>query len=164
LPSILFICTANKFRSPIAAVLLQKEIDLLPDPADWHIHSAGTWTTDGLPPPPITIQIGHRLGLDRIEQHRTRQVCDTLLENSDLIIVMEANHKEALINEFPAIQGKVFLLAEVVDGKVFDVPDPASPLIDADEVANELAHFIARGFNKITTKARLLANNRHSEF
>lgn len=158
MPSILFICTANKFRSPIAAALLRKEIDLLPDRTDWRIHSAGTWTTDGLPPPPITIQIGHRLGLDGIEHHRTRQVNGTLLDDVDLIIVMEANHKEALANEFPAIKGRVFQLAEIVDAKVYDIPDPASPMIDADEVANELAQLISKGFNKITVKARLLAN------
>jgi protein-tyrosine phosphatase len=159
LPSILFICTANKFRSPISAKLLQKHIDLLPDTVDWHIHSAGTWTTDGLPPPPITIQIGHRLGLDGIENHRTRQVNQTQLDESDLIIVMEANHKEALTNEFQAIQGKVFLLTEIVHGKVYDIPDPASPMVDADEVANELTQLISHGFDKIIELAKTLAKN-----
>jgi protein-tyrosine phosphatase len=162
LPSILFICTANKFRSPIAAALLQKEIDLLPDFAKWHIHSAGTWTTAGLPPPPITVQIGNRMGLAEIEQHRTRQVNGILLEDADMIIVMEANHKEALVNEFPAIQGKVSMLAEIFDGKVYDIPDPATPMVDAEEVANELAQLISKGFTKITTKAWLLAKTPYS--
>jgi protein-tyrosine-phosphatase len=162
LPSILFICTANKFRSPLAATLLQKQIDLLPDSADWLIHSAGTWTTDGLPPPPITIQICHRLGLDEIEHHRTRQVNQTQVDESDLIIVMEANHREALINEFPAVREKVFLLAEIVKGKVYDIPDPASPMVDADEVANELTQLISSGFVKIIELAKTLARNKYS--
>jgi protein-tyrosine-phosphatase len=162
LPSILFICTANKFRSPLAATLLQKQIDLLPDSVDWLVHSAGTWTSDGLPPPPITIQIGHRLGLNGIEQHRTRQVDQTQVDESDLIVVMEANHKEALINEFPSIQGKVFLLIEIVIGKVYDIPDPASPMVDADEVADELTQLISRGFVKIIELAKTLARNKYS--
>jgi protein-tyrosine phosphatase len=162
LPSILIICTANKFRSPIAAALLQQEIDLLPDSADWHIQSAGTWTVDALPPPPITIQVGHRLGLKGIGLHRTRQVDQTQMDASDLIIVMEANHKEALTSEFPAIKCKVFLLAEIVDGKVFDIPDPASPLIDANEVAKELYQLISQGYDKIIAKAKLLARNQQS--
>jgi protein-tyrosine-phosphatase len=162
LPSIHFICTANKFRSPISAKLLQKQIDLLPNSVNWHIHSAGTWTTDGLPPPPITIRIGHRIGIRGIELHRTRQVNQTQVDESDLIIVMEANHKEALINEFPSIQGKVFLLSEIVDGKVYDIPDPASPMVDADEVANELTQLISCGFDKIIELAKTLARNKYS--
>jgi protein-tyrosine phosphatase len=162
LPTILFICTANKFRSPFSAKLLQKQIDLLPDSVDWLVHSAGTWTTDGLPPPPITIQIGHRLGLNGIEQHRTRQVDQTQVDESDLIIVMEANQKEALINEFPAIQGKVFLLSEMVNSKVYDIPDPASPMVDADEVADELTQLISRGFVNIIELAKILARNKYS--
>jgi protein-tyrosine-phosphatase len=113
-------------------------------------------------PPPITIQIGHRLGLNGIEHHRTRQVDQTLVDESDLIIVMEANHKEALINEFPSIQGKVFLLSEIIDGKVYDIPDPASPMIDADEVANELTQLISCGFDKIIEIAKTLARNKYS--
>ncbi len=162
MPSILFICTANKFRSPISAKLLQKQIDLLPNSADWQIHSAGTWTTDGLPPPPITIQIGHRIGLRGIELHRTRQVDQTQVEESDLIIVMEANHKEALINEFPSIQRKVFLLSEIVNGKVYDIPDPATPMVDADEVANELTQLISHGFDKIIELTKTLSRNKYS--
>jgi protein-tyrosine phosphatase len=152
----MIICTANKFRSPIAASLLQRKIDLMPDSKDWHIQSAGTWTAEGQPAPSITIQIGKRLGLAAIEEHRTRQVNFSLLDDANLIIVMEASQKEALTSEFPSIRGKAFLLAEIVDDKLYDIPDPAYPLVDADEVADEINHLINVGSDKILSKAKYL--------
>lgn len=49
MPSVLFACTANRFRSPIAAArfshCLQNEVDV----QDWRVGSAGTWAEPGLP-------------------------------------------------------------------------------------------------------------------
>jgi protein-tyrosine phosphatase len=162
MPSIIFVCTANKFRSPIAAAILKKEIDQLEKRVDWEVNSAGTWTLNGLPPPEITRQIGRRLELSGIENHRTHQVDEQQLEKTDLIIVMEANHKEALTNEFPIIKERIFLLTEVVEGKIYDIPDPATQGIDADEVAKELMNLISVGFVKILDMARTISRNHGS--
>ena len=50
-PSILFICTGNLCRSPMAQVLfLQLIQNTHPDEASlWRIKSAGAWTEDGQP-------------------------------------------------------------------------------------------------------------------
>lgn len=159
MPSILFVCTANMFRSPIAAAILQKEIDQQENASDWLVNSAGTWTTNELPAPEFTRKISKRLELPDIEKHRTRQVDGNLLENTDLIIVMEANHKEALISEFPSIKNRVFLLTEIVKGKSIDIPDPVMLLIDADNVANQIADLISIGFDKILDVADSISRN-----
>jgi protein-tyrosine-phosphatase len=151
------------FRSPLTAAILQKKIDQLDNAVDWVVNSAGTWTTNGLPPPEITRQIGCRLELSGIENHRTHQVDEKLLEKSDLIIVMEANQKEALSTEFPKIKNRIFLLTEIVEEKSYDIPDPTSPGIDADEVANELAGLISIGFVRILDKVRTISRSNCSD-
>ncbi len=151
------------FRSPLTAAILQKKIDQLDIASDWVVKSAGTWTPNGLPSPEITRKIGRRLGLTGIEKHRTRQVDKKLLEKTDLIIVMEVNHKETLSFEFPKIKNRVFLLTKIVKGKSYDIPNPTAPGIDANEVANELAGLISDGFVKIMEMAITLSRKNGSE-
>ena len=142
------------FRSPIAAGILQKEIDQSEDSTNWVIRSAGTWTTNGSPLPPITRQIGRQLGLYSIERHRTQQLDEKLLEETDLIVVMEGNHKEAIIDEFPQYKDKIFLLSEIADNKLYDIPDPTSPGIDAEEITSELLKLISTGYSQILDTAK----------
>jgi protein-tyrosine-phosphatase len=47
-PSVLFVCTANMIRSPIAAALFRSRLaNKRPDWQEWRIDSAGTWALDG---------------------------------------------------------------------------------------------------------------------
>src|SRR5512145_1322078 len=96
MPSILFICTANQFRSPLAAACLLNTIQATQPAGIWVVESAGTWTTGGMPAPELSKKIAGELGLPGLENHRTRQVDLELLSRFDLSIVMEAGHKEAL--------------------------------------------------------------------
>ena len=125
MPSILFVCTANQFRSPIAAACLLKNIKQGGTEKDWIVESAGTWTKDGLGVPGATLQIAEQLGLDRLNRHHSRQINQKLLDDFDLIIVMEIGHKEAIRSEFPLVYGRVYMLSEIVDGYLYDIPDPA---------------------------------------
>jgi protein-tyrosine-phosphatase len=45
--SVLFICTANICRSPMAMGLLRAKVFALGEDADWRIESAGTWAEPG---------------------------------------------------------------------------------------------------------------------
>ncbi|MGB9521787.1 MAG: low molecular weight phosphatase family protein, partial [Anaerolineales bacterium] len=48
MPSVLFVCTANQCRSPLAQGLFQ--LALNGQLSGWRIDSAGTWAVNGLPP------------------------------------------------------------------------------------------------------------------
>lgn len=163
MPSILMVCTANLFRSPIAAALLEREIDLQDNAADWIVRSAGTWTNNGAPVPPITLQVGKSLNIHGLQSHRTRQVDEQLLAESDLIIVMESNHKEAIQSEFADTKGRIFVLPEIVVQKSYDIPDPTLPGVDAESVANELNQLITTGTRSILEKATVLESIKHAD-
>ena len=158
MPSVLFVCTANLYRSPLAAAFLKDELKDTPGGIKCEIDSAGTWTTSGALIPSQTIEDANRFGLD-VRTHKSKQVTAELLSQYDLILVMETGHKEALRIEFPDQSKKVHLLSEVVDGLIYDIPDPFTREGNDDlDVANELHKIIKRGYKKIFTLAKRNSN------
>lgn len=149
MPSILFVCTANQFRSPIAAACLLQGIAGQSDAQAWRVESAGTWATEGLPAPGFAARTAASLGLGWLEGHRTRQIHPDLLAPFDLVIVMETGHREALCAEFPSICGRVYLLSELVDSLPYDIPDPGLPGVDAAAAASMIFDLIIRGKDRI---------------
>jgi protein arginine phosphatase len=151
-PAILFVCTANRFRSPLAGACFQKELTAHGLGDDWQISSAGTWATNGLPATKDAVNAALRFGFD-IRNHRSRVVNAELIENADIVIVMEQGHKEALCTEFPESARKVHLLSEAATGMPYDVPDPGLSPVETD-VDSEMAELIHAGFDRICGMAR----------
>ena len=122
MPSILFVCTANCYRSPLAAAFFRK---ILLEKADcsWVVDSAGTWTEAGLPPNPEAVRLARKYGAD-IKKHRSKQLDEELLDRFDLILGMEMGHKEALQVEFPGLRGRIYSFSEAVDNRCYDIPEP----------------------------------------
>lgn len=151
MPHILFVCTANRFRSPIAAACFRRELAIRKHGADWRVSSAGTWTTEEWPAAPEAIAGAKRLGLD-ISGHASRVINAGLVQDADLIVVMEHGHKEALQSEFPESACKVYLLTEIATGTAYDVPDPASSTASG-EIHEEIDELIRNGFEHICALA-----------
>lgn len=161
MPAVLFVCTANRFRSSIAAATFQKKLRD-EEIKGWQVGSAGTWAIPDLPPAPVAVQAARQLGVS-LDGHASRLVNEALLSKYDLILVMEMGHKEALESEFPAVQNRVFLLSAVVDGMNYDIPDPAlSEGSSSNEIANEVCNLVRKGFHSICSQADRLARARNS--
>ena len=148
MPSILFVCTANQFRSPLAAAQFSKKLNQQQRPGKWEIASAGTWTTPGLAPTPAASRLARHCGLS-LDGHHTELVSHSRLAKFDLVLVMEAGHREALLAEFPSHGGRVYLLSEVVDQLHYDIPDPARLPQHAERLVRELCELIERGYENI---------------
>lgn len=161
MPSVLFVCTANQVRSPIAAACFLKALETERAAESWIIESAGTWTKNGLPAAKITLQAARQLKIHGLHGHRTRQINQDLLSKFDLIIVMEKGHKEAISIEFPSVRKQLYLLSEVVDDAVYDIPDPQGQEVSASDVAQALLLSMIRGKEKIMCLARALSKIRH---
>jgi protein-tyrosine-phosphatase len=80
-----------------------------------------------------------------------------LLDNFDLIVVMKVGHKEAICIEFPLEYSRVYLLSEIVDGIVYNIPDPAASNINPKEIRRELATLIAKCKERILFLANSLS-------
>jgi protein-tyrosine phosphatase len=122
MPSVLFVCTANLYRSPLAAAFFQR-ILLENEHHRWIVDSAGTWTQAGLPPMLDAVRLARKYGSD-IKHYRSKQVDDELLARFNLILGMEMGHKEALQVEFPGLRDRIHSFSEAVDNRRYDIPDP----------------------------------------
>lgn len=163
MPFILFVCSANQFRSPIAAACLLKNIKQENADRKWIVESAGTWTSAGLPMPDFAIQVANQLGLDGLANHQTRQVDQKLLNEFDLIIVMEIGHKEAIRNEFPSVADRLYLLSEIVDDISYDIPDPTDPGVNPNDIGREINNLIKEGEENILDLAESISKYRLPE-
>lgn len=155
MPSLLFVCTANHLRSPIAAAKFKAK--LLQDEyrTGWVVESAGTWTVPGSSVLPLAEKLAQHHGLS-LNGHKTCLVSRAQLARFDLILVMERGQKEALLAEFPSVGHHVFMLSEVVDGAQYDIPDPARSPKDAADFITALCELIERGYEKICERVESL--------
>jgi protein-tyrosine phosphatase len=103
---ILIVCSANRFRSPLAEYLMRREwtgymID---------IESAGIYADEGAPAHAAARAIAVDHGLPEIEAHRTRRLTPQLLSNADLILTMDEQQQCAVMKAMPTYSGRVLLL------------------------------------------------------
>ena len=151
MPSILFICTGNLYRSPLAAAIFRRLLDER-GRADWDVSSAGTWAAPDRRVPDGVLRAAANFGAE-LSSHRTRIVNAEMLAQSDLILVMEKGHKEALDLEFPFAGGKTRLLSQLADGLAYDILDPLISGGDAASLASELRKLLEKGFETICKQA-----------
>jgi protein-tyrosine phosphatase len=157
MPSVLFVCTANRFRSPLSAAWFRRRLERDSFLQDWSVGSAGTWAEAGLTIFPSPEWINERIGLD-LSDHRSQPVTRELIDQYDLILTMEKNHCEALSVEFPEKSGHLFLLSKVTVGLKYDVLDPGNQKSENAiiEIADDLHDLINKGYENICYLARLL--------
>ena len=129
MPSILFICTGNQCRSPIAEMLFKRQIQQYPATGDWRIESAGTWAYSGKAAHPQMRLVAQEVGLG-LSQHRAQRIEDVpALGTFNLILTMERSHKESLQIEFPQLSRRLYLLSDMA-GVAYDISDPIGGSLD----------------------------------
>jgi protein-tyrosine phosphatase len=108
---VLFVCTGNTCRSPMATAALRDELG--PEAAHVEVLSAGTSALEGQPASGGTREVALEHGID-LSAHRARRVSASLVREADFVFVMEPVHRTALeslgapmdrvhvVSEFPA--------------------------------------------------------------
>lgn len=149
MPSILFVCSANQFRSPIAAAVFENKIRSSNDSNQWIVKSAGTWVDNPGPAHPLAIKEAQKISLD-LSTHVTQEVSQELFSNADLIIVMTKSQKEVLQYEFSQQKGKILMLSELSENCENDIPDPAeNNFADYDVIFADLCKEVEMAFYEI---------------
>jgi len=107
--AVVFVCTGNRFRSPLAAELLRRAVAGLPV----EVRSVGTLDLGPVPPLPEAIAEAARLGLD-LSEHRATPLAGEDLEAVDLVVGFERSHVVAAVVEGRASRERTFTLTELV--------------------------------------------------
>lgn len=119
---ILFVCTANICRSPMAAGIfdaLAGDMRL-----DLRSESAGVAALVGEPAAPHAVRAVDEMGID-IRGHRARQVDRAMVQAADLVLAMTSQHAQTLQRNFPEFRKKIQTLPECSTGDtVAGIADP----------------------------------------
>ena len=147
-PSILFVCSANIIRSPMAEALFKQKLGRFLSLQDWIVSSAGVNDLGGYELDENAQAAIKGLGVD-LSNHVSRQLDENLINTFDLLLTMELEQKNSISAAYPQYGDKIFFLGDVADPKS-DVPDPRSrPLDEYLAIAKDIQFRLENGFIKI---------------
>jgi protein-tyrosine phosphatase len=107
---VVFVCTGNRFRSPIAEGVLRAATQGFPV----QVRSVGTLPSEGEPAFEEAMQHARNLGLD-IAAHRSCRIDAVDLSRADLVVGFEFNHMAKAVVDAGADRRRTFLLPELVE-------------------------------------------------
>jgi protein-tyrosine phosphatase len=169
MPSVLFVCSANRFRSPLAAGILEKALaeEERNRTSSWNIGKAGDWTVSsaGLQAAPLqpvlpdVLEAARQLGID-LSDHWSQRVDDLDLADYDLILVMQQDQRAALQKRHPEHSDRIYLFSQVVDYETYDIPDAYNSPQGVMGVCAVMNDLIRRRLNYICVLAIASHNQR----
>jgi protein-tyrosine phosphatase len=143
---VMFVCTGNICRSPMAEYILKNRFN---SSDDIRISSAGTHALVPYPADGIVLDLMHNKGYD-LSNHRAKQLNLDNIFSSDLILTMTLEQQKYIEKCYPSACGKVHRVGKWSE---FDVMDPYKrPLVVFEQVYELLLQGIDDWYRKLWVK------------
>ncbi len=118
---IIFVCTGNTCRSPMAQALFAKKVAQGNLPVE--VESRGTNVYSDEVINPKAIEALSSMGIKGFE-HKAQSLTKEDLDNADIILTMTQQQKFSIIKIYPNYKYKVFTLPEYAVDSKDDISDP----------------------------------------
>lgn len=142
--TLLFVCTGNTCRSPMAERLMAKLCKPFPD---WEFRSAGVFASAGAPASGMAVEALREKGIS-VEDHKARPLSPDMVREAEVVIAMTASHRDLVLQMVPEAASKTHTLHSFGSAKPnADVLDPFGGGLDTyrlvrDEIESALADVI----------------------
>ena len=157
--NVLFVCSGNTCRSPIAEEVADDAVDRSTRLKDLEFGSAGTFACEGEPATDEAIEVMQEVGLD-LEKHKSRQFNKDLAAWADIILAMEARHIEEMEAMAPEHDAKMHTLlgyAAGIDGYPgetgYDITDPyREPIEEYRKARDQITEAVVKVLDRIASE------------
>jgi RpiB/LacA/LacB family sugar-phosphate isomerase len=143
--TVLFVCTGNVCRSPMAEGIFRQAVQ---SRGDYRVFSAGLGAMEGQPPSHYAVQAVRELRID-IAAQRSRMLTPELVQQADYIFGMTHSHIDTVMLLYPHAAEKTFLLREFDDTLDFFEKDISDPIGGSYDVYLDCRDQIEQGIASI---------------
>jgi protein-tyrosine phosphatase len=139
---VLFVCTANVCRSPMAAEIfnaLAEDAGLTA-----RAESAGVWALEEAPADESAVAVLEEAGITSLQYHRRGRLNEKVMEEADLVLTMSPSQVEEIERRLPEFSEKVYTLPAYLGMPAREsIPDPhGQPMVAYRSCLRQLHEYI----------------------
>jgi protein-tyrosine-phosphatase len=153
--AILFVCTGNTCRSPLAEVMMKARLKQA-NIADVNVSSAGTAAFEGAHAAADARAVARRMGL-RLGGFRSHPLTQLRIRRADLVLTMTAYQKRMITERWPEAARKTFVISELSGSGRGAITDPIGK---SETVYERCAADLADEITRLVPKVRRMLKAR----